>query len=81
LVHDSRRVPALEADDRLGATAPALFGAAIAIRGIAGHHVAGRIGQACFTPGMMKSTDGTGCFAILNTARARSRRATACFPP
>jgi glycerol kinase len=44
-----------------------LFGGAIAIRGIAGDQQAATIGQACFTPGMMKSTYGTGCFALLNT--------------
>jgi len=50
-----------------GATAGELFGAAIPIRGIAGDQQAALIGQACFAPGMMKSTYGTGCFAILNT--------------
>jgi glycerol kinase len=50
-----------------GETAPDLFGGAIAIRGIAGDQQAATIGQACFTPGMMKSTYGTGCFALLNT--------------
>jgi len=50
-----------------GATTPELFGAAIPIRGIAGDQQAALIGQACFKPGMMKSTYGTGCFAILNT--------------
>jgi len=50
-----------------GATAPALFGAAIPIRGVAGDQQAALIGQACFAPGMMKSTYGTGCFAVLNT--------------
>jgi glycerol kinase len=50
-----------------GMTAPALFGAAIPIRGIAGDQQAALMGQACFAPGMMKSTYGTGCFAILNT--------------
>jgi glycerol kinase len=50
-----------------GVTAPALFGAPIPIRGIAGDQQAALIGQACFKPGMMKSTYGTGCFAILNT--------------
>jgi glycerol kinase len=50
-----------------GSTAPALFGAPIPIRGMAGDQQAALIGQACFTPGMMKSTYGTGCFAILNT--------------
>ena len=46
---------------------PALFGGGIAIRGIAGDQQAATIGQACFEPGMMKSTYGTGCFALLNT--------------
>jgi len=50
-----------------GVTAPELFGAAIPIRGIAGDQQAALIGQACFAPGMMKSTYGTGCFAVLNT--------------
>ena len=50
-----------------GDSAPELFDGAIAIRGIAGDQQAATIGQACFTPGMMKSTYGTGCFALLNT--------------
>jgi glycerol kinase len=50
-----------------GDSEPDLFGGAIAIRGIAGDQQAATIGQACFSPGMMKSTYGTGCFALLNT--------------
>ncbi|MFV2038443.1 MAG: FGGY family carbohydrate kinase, partial [Paracoccaceae bacterium] len=50
-----------------GVTDPALFGRAIAILGCAGDQQAATIGQACFAPGMMKSTYGTGCFALLNT--------------
>ena len=50
-----------------GATEPSLFGGAIAIRGIAGDQQAATVGQACFEPGMMKSTFGTGSFALLNT--------------
>jgi glycerol kinase len=50
-----------------GETAPELFGGSIAISGIAGDQQAATIGQACFTPGMIKSTYGTGCFALLNT--------------
>ncbi len=50
-----------------GETDPALFGAAIPIRGVAGDQQAATVGQACFRPGMMKSTYGTGCFALLNT--------------
>ena len=53
--------------DDYGTTAPALFGAAIPIRGVAGDQQAATIGQACFKKGMMKSTYGTGCFALLNT--------------
>ena len=49
-----------------GHTLPEIFGAPIAIRGIAGDQQAATIGQGCFTPGMMKSTYGTGCFALLN---------------
>ncbi len=52
---------------RFGETAPELFGGAIAIGGMAGDQQAATIGQACFTPGMIKSTYGTGCFALLNT--------------
>jgi glycerol kinase len=50
-----------------GATAPALFGRAIPIAGVAGDQQAATVGQTCFKPGMMKSTYGTGCFALLNT--------------
>jgi glycerol kinase len=50
-----------------GATDPALFGGSIAIRGVAGDQQAATVGQACFEPGMMKSTFGTGSFALLNT--------------
>jgi glycerol kinase len=50
-----------------GATAPEHLGGAVAVRGIAGDQQAATVGQACFQPGMMKSTYGTGCFALLNT--------------
>jgi glycerol kinase len=50
-----------------GLTDPALFGAAIPICGIAGDQQAALVGQACFQPGMIKSTYGTGCFVVLNT--------------
>jgi glycerol kinase len=52
---------------QFGDSDPDLLGGAIAIRGIAGDQQAATIGQACFTPGMIKSTYGTGCFALLNT--------------
>ena len=44
-----------------------LFGADIPILGVAGDQQAATIGQACFESGMLKSTYGTGCFALLNT--------------
>lgn len=50
-----------------GVTDASLFGAAIPILGVAGDQQAATIGQACFKPGMVKSTYGTGCFALLNT--------------
>jgi glycerol kinase len=56
-----------DSSHRFGDSAPDLFGGAIAISGIAGDQQAATIGQACFTPGMIKSTYGTGCFALLNT--------------
>jgi glycerol kinase len=43
------------------------FGADIPILGVAGDQQAATIGQACFEPGMIKATYGTGCFALLNT--------------
>jgi glycerol kinase len=53
--------------DDYGVTDEKIFGAPIPIRGVAGDQQAATIGQACFVPGMMKSTYGTGCFALLNT--------------
>jgi glycerol kinase len=57
----------LDSSAAFGMTDPELFGAAIPICGVAGDQQAALIGQACFTPGMVKSTYGTGCFALLNT--------------
>ncbi len=53
-----------------GLTDASLFGAAIPILGVAGDQQAAAVGQGCFAPGMMKSTYGTGCFALLNTGDA-----------
>lgn len=50
-----------------GRTEASLFGAEVAICGIAGDQQAALVGQACFSPGMVKSTYGTGCFMVLNT--------------
>jgi glycerol kinase len=66
--------------DDFGMSEPDILGAAIPIRGVAGDQQAATIGQACFKPGMMKSTYGTGCFALLNTGsqlvRSRHRLLT-----
>ena len=59
----------LDSSAAFGVTAPELFGAAIPICGMAGDQQAALIGQACFAPGMLKATYGTGCFALLNTGR------------
>ncbi|MEJ6392619.1 glycerol kinase GlpK [Gymnodinialimonas sp. 2305UL16-5] len=48
----------------------AVFGGTIPILGVAGDQQAATVGQACFEPGMLKSTYGTGCFALLNTGDA-----------
>jgi glycerol kinase len=44
-----------------------LLDGTVRILGVAGDQQAATVGQGCFTPGMMKSTYGTGCFALLNT--------------
>ena len=56
-----------DSSHQFGDSLPELFGGGIKISGIAGDQQAATIGQACFSPGMMKSTYGTGCFALLNT--------------
>ena len=50
-----------------GMTRADLFGVSLPILGVAGDQQAATVGQACFEPGMLKSTYGTGCFALLNT--------------
>ena len=54
-----------------GETTADLFGGPIRVLGIAGDQQAATLGQGCFKPGMMKSTYGTGCFALLNTGAER----------
>ena len=67
------RVPAfmmpevVDCSGDFGTTEPDLLGGPIAIRGLAGDQQAATVGQACFAEGMVKSTYGTGCFALLNT--------------
>lgn len=59
----------MDCADDYGETATDLFGGPITIAGVAGDQQAATVGQACFQPGMMKSTYGTGCFALLNTGQ------------
>ena len=57
----------LDSSAQFGRVDPSLLGHAIPIMGMAGDQQAATIGQACFQPGMVKSTYGTGCFVLLNT--------------
>ncbi|HCB41838.1 MAG TPA: glycerol kinase [Pseudomonas sp.] len=50
-----------------GQTDASVLGASVPVCGIAGDQQAALIGQACFSPGMVKSTYGTGCFMVMNT--------------
>jgi glycerol kinase len=63
-----------------GVTDKSILGTEIPVLGVAGDQQAATVGQACFTPGMVKSTYGTGCFAVLNTGnqavRSRNRLLT-----
>ncbi len=56
-----------------GAADPDILGIKIPIAGMAGDQHAATVGQACFSPGMVKSTYGTGCFAVLNTGATAVR--------
>ncbi len=58
-----------------GVTAAGLLDRQIPIGGMAGDQQAALIGQACFDPGMVKSTYGTGCFLLLNTGEKAVRSA------
>jgi glycerol kinase len=58
-VHDNSHV--------FGLSAPGLFDVQLPIGGMAGDQHAALFGQACFRPGMVKSTYGTGCFMLVNT--------------
>lgn len=50
-----------------GKTTADFIGAPVPIGGMAGDQQAALVGQACFSPGMVKSTYGTGCFMVMNT--------------
>lgn len=52
-----------------GMTTAEFLGSPVAVAGIAGDQQAALIGQACFAPGMVKSTYGTGCFLVMNTGK------------
>jgi glycerol kinase len=56
-----------DSGDDYGTMARELLGSEIPIAGVAGDQQAALIGQACFRPGMVKSTYGTGAFALLHT--------------
>ena len=69
-----------DSSDDFGILATQWLGAELPIAGVAGDQQAALFGQACFTPGMGKSTYGTGCFMIVNTgdepATSRNRLLT-----
>jgi glycerol kinase len=53
----------------LGYSDKSFFDAEIPISGVAGDQQAALFGQACFSPGMVKNTYGTGCFILMNTGK------------
>ncbi|MXN66474.1 glycerol kinase GlpK [Stappia sp. GBMRC 2046] len=59
-----------DSSDDFGITEADIFGRPLPILGVAGDQQAATVGQACFKPGMVKSTYGTGCFALINTGDA-----------
>lgn len=61
----------LDCAANFGVAAERHFGAAIPVLGVAGDQQAAALGQACFAPGMIKATYGTGCFILLNTGEDR----------
>jgi glycerol kinase len=66
-IPDSLLPVVLDCAADFGTTSKDLLNAEIPIAGVAGDQQAALIGQACFEPGMIKSTYGTGCFMMLNT--------------
>ena len=57
--------------DNYGSTHPSITGKSIPITGVVGDQQSASIGQCCFEPGSLKSTYGTGAFALLNTGRKK----------
>ena len=66
-VPESMLPEVLDCAAEFGTSSSKLLGAEIPIAGVAGDQQAALVGQACFEPGMIKSTYGTGCFMVLNT--------------
>ena len=60
-----------ESSGSFGTTTPGLLGRSLPISGVAGDQQAALFGQACFEPGSIKNTYGTGCFALMNTGTER----------
>ncbi|WP_404470689.1 glycerol kinase GlpK [Vreelandella venusta] len=61
-----------DSSDDFGNLEASWLGEALPIAGVAGDQQAALVGQACFQPGMGKSTYGTGCFMIVNTGATAS---------
>ena len=57
----------LDCTAEYGLSSKDLLGRSIPICGVAGDQQAALVGQACFEPGMVKSTYGTGCFMMMNS--------------
>lgn len=68
-IPDSMLPEVLDSADDYGTIDRGLFAQSIPIAGVAGDQQAALVGQACFQPGMAKSTYGTGCFVVLNTGK------------
>ena len=66
-VPDSLLPKVVDCAGELGVATADILGAPVPVLGMAGDQQAATIGQACITPGMVKATYGTGCFALLNT--------------
>ncbi|MEE4212309.1 MAG: glycerol kinase, partial [Parvularcula sp.] len=63
----------MDSADRFGETAPSLFGRSLPILSVVGDQQGASVGQACFAPGDVKSTYGTGCFVLVNTGDTITR--------
>jgi glycerol kinase len=66
----------LDTQGDYGETSAEYFGVALPIRSVAGDQQAAAYGQACFRPGMLKATYGTGCFVLANTGAEKIASAT-----